>query len=261
MANSKNKFPKHLERDMELIYKQAITRLGRTYLPEIKRAYRDSATLQEFNARLNILYNRQIDTIIAGALLNKVDKNVEVISAWAFSQTKKAINNLRNIDKVTRIASVTINQESTLYGDFVNSYKTFNKNLVKTLGREYIDEVSNLAANTYTQGLSVKDLTKQLLDYTEGDINKAKFWARDQVGDAFSAFTKNQQTSAGITNYIWQTVEDNRVRTTHGELQNRVFSWASGAASTGLLSKPGAAHPGEDYNCRCYPEPTTMVIA
>ena len=44
-------------------------------------------------------------------------------------------------------------------------------------------------------------------------------------------------------------MNDARVRDYHDENNRKVYSWAGGADN---LKKPGARHPGEDYNCRCY---------
>jgi len=260
LANPKNKFPKQYEKAFERTYSKAITRLGRLAIPEIKRAYENSATITEFKLAINRLYDIQIDKIAAKAVQKPITKEVAGVSKWATSTIKKSIKVLRGINKASAIEAIDIASNSELYKNFVGNTIKKNILLVESLGSEYIDGISQAAIDTYTKGGSIKELSQTLLEHTDGNIKKAKFWARDQVGNAFAEFTKEQQSSAGFANYIWRTVGDNAVRETHSELEGRVFSWTRGAAYTGLLTKPGAAHPGEDYNCRCYPEPTREEV-
>lgn len=42
--------------------------------------------------------------------------------------------------------------------------------------------------------------------------------------------------------YVWYTREDDKVRSSHAELQGQVFSWDN---------PPEGGHSGEDYGCRC----------
>jgi SPP1 gp7 family putative phage head morphogenesis protein len=257
---AKPKFPLHLERDYEKLFSQAITRLGKSFLPKIKKAYKSSTNITDFKIKLNELYNKQLERIGSKLLIKKVDKEIELVSAWSFSQVKKTVIGLRALTKEQIRDGILINRTDPGYLQFVDKVKGTNRELVKILGKEYIEGVTNLATDTFARGGSVQELTNDLLEYTGGDIKKAEFWARDQMGSAYGEFTKQQQTLAGIKNYIWRTVGDNAVRENHRELNGRVFSWTSGARSTGLLTKPGAAHPGEDYRCRCTAEPTLKEI-
>jgi predicted chitinase len=49
-----------------------------------------------------------------------------------------------------------------------------------------------------------------------------------------------------VERYIWRSREDSRVRATHGEYDERVFSWSD---------PPEGGHPGQGWNCRCTAEP------
>lgn len=46
--------------------------------------------------------------------------------------------------------------------------------------------------------------------------------------------------------YVWHTVGDDRVRSSHEERDGKIFAWDDA---------PEGGHPGEDYNCRCTAEP------
>lgn len=46
--------------------------------------------------------------------------------------------------------------------------------------------------------------------------------------------------------YVWRTVGDGKVREGHASKEGHVFRWSD---------LEDGAHPGEDYNCRCWAEP------
>jgi SPP1 gp7 family putative phage head morphogenesis protein len=58
--------------------------------------------------------------------------------------------------------------------------------------------------------------------------------------------SQSEQRAADITQYIWRTQGDGKVRATHAANNGHVFSWNN---------SPETGHPSEDYNCRCYAEP------
>jgi len=51
--------------------------------------------------------------------------------------------------------------------------------------------------------------------------------------------------------YIWRTVQDDKVRSSHAARAGETFSWTN---------PPEGGHPGEDYNCRCWAEPVATPI-
>ncbi len=73
--------------------------------------------------------------------------------------------------------------------------------------------------------------------------NHAALIARDQVSKLNGQLNRARQTAAGITSFVWETREDDRVRPEHRELQGRTFTWDEGA---------GGVYPGEPIQCRCW---------
>ena len=56
-----------------------------------------------------------------------------------------------------------------------------------------------------------------------------------------------RQQAVGVSRYIWHSQDDARVRPEHAANDGKEFTWAN---------KPKTGHPGEDYNCRCWAEPS-----
>ncbi len=103
------------------------------------------------------------------------------------------------------------------------------------------------------EGLSNRSLAESIRHETGVQRSRAEFWARDQTGSAMAELNRARHQQAGIPGYIWRTLQDEAVRENHRELEGRKFTWQQGASHTGLLTV--GSHPGEDYNCRCWPEP------
>ncbi len=113
--------------------------------------------------------------------------------------------------------------------------------------------------------LELSPASKRKVDGEKSVLNRAmndfKFTARNTVSTALGQINRSRQESAGIELYIWQTSDDERVRPTHENLDDRVFSWdPAGATVNGVKYEPardpqfrgGAATiPGEPWNCRC----------
>ncbi len=55
----------------------------------------------------------------------------------------------------------------------------------------------------------------------------------------------DRQMSGESWGYIWRSQDDSRVRASHAQNDGKVFSWKN---------PPETGHPGEGYNCRCWPE-------
>ena len=60
-----------------------------------------------------------------------------------------------------------------------------------------------------------------------------------------------QRAGLGVTEYIWRSSDDERVRSLHREYDDRRFSWGQ---------PPDGGYPGEAHNCRCFAEPVVTGV-
>ena len=268
-----NTFPFHIEKQQEVLFRNIILKLSRMVIPILKKQFKQEQKkikldADNFGALENELQeNLRLSLIAEGYVGAELEKVALLLDSWSYRKTEKAIKTTQLITKTKPIIPIIFDKENPFVDDFINTYIKNNIELVANLGREFIPEISDLASQTFLEGGNIQTLSKNLVKFTDGNVKKAEFWARDQVGTAYTEFTKTRQTQAGFNNYIWRTVGDSHVRgndpddeTSHVELDERVFSWKDGARMTGQLSNPTAKHPGEDYNCRCTSEPTTLEI-
>jgi len=55
-----------------------------------------------------------------------------------------------------------------------------------------------------------------------------------------------RQRGLGIRQYVWRSRDDGKVRSSHAQYDDQVFSWDE---------PPEGGHPGQAFNCRCHAEP------
>lgn len=86
----------------------------------------------------------------------------------------------------------------------------------------------------------------EIASLIEVDIAATEAWLLRRFENELN---EARQRAAGVTHYIWRSADDSKVRSSHAERDDRVFSWDHGFPE-GL--------PGEAHNCRCYAEPAII---
>ena len=102
--------------------------------------------------------------------------------------------------------------------------------------------------------------------------SKAKFIARNATSTIIGEYDKKQQQSAGVELYMWQTAEDERVRPTHEDLNQKVFAYDPSTRAPASINYGKSSFrkgqtvpqakdpkynngaptaPGLPWNCRC----------
>jgi SPP1 gp7 family putative phage head morphogenesis protein len=121
-----------------------------------------------------------------------------------------------------------------------------NVSLIKNLPSEVALRVERVVMQGTMKGQLWGDMARQLENQFAFGRNRAKLIAVDQIGKLYSNITKARHKEIGVGSYIWQTVNDERVRPEHRTRQGEKFSWKT---------PPSDGHPGEPIRCRCFPDP------
>jgi SPP1 gp7 family putative phage head morphogenesis protein len=122
-----------------------------------------------------------------------------------------------------------------------------NVSKIKTISSEYFDEIEKIVRTGWQEGLTAEQVGKEMSSRLGVKESRAKFIARNEMGNLNSNLSRVRQTNLGVESYIWSTSADERVRFTHAIKDQQKFFWNSPPADTG--------HAGMDYNCRCVAEP------
>lgn len=131
-------------------------------------------------------------------------------------------------------------REASGLNTFIDKFVERNLTYIQDMVEEQATRLQTvLTANI---GVRHEDIAEQIQAVTGVSESRADLIARDQVLKLNADISRNRQTSAGITRYVWTTSGDERVREEHAALEGQIFSWDS---------PPPPGHPGEDIQCRC----------
>lgn len=133
------------------------------------------------------------------------------------------------------------------------------KSVPLTIARDMTDYIAQETVNGRRSESILADLLELVPDIS---LNKAKLIARTEVGKTSTALTRARSDNLGLDWYIWRTSKDSRVRDSHDLMEGVMVSWRdppSPELLNGEKNAPKPYHPGEIYNCRCYPEPVVTL--
>jgi len=150
-----------------------------------------------------------------------------------------------------------LKEQQDKYTALMSNWSRNNSLLIKDIPAKTSRQIAEQTRSALIDGVTVKDTTSAIFDImserTDVSDSRARLIARDQVSKLNGQLTKERQEDLGVSNYIWRTVGDERVRDTHEDNDGELFSWDSPPGETG--------HPGEDYQCRCWAEPVLPEFA
>lgn len=130
----------------------------------------------------------------------------------------------------------------------LRKFQIDNISYIKSLVGKQIDDIDALLGEAESGAWRVEVLSQKIQDSFGVSQSKADLLARDQTLSLNGQLTQIRQTNAGITQYVWTTSDDERVRETHDDLEGSVQNWDSPP----VVSEDGrTGHPGEDFQCRC----------
>jgi SPP1 gp7 family putative phage head morphogenesis protein len=243
------KYPKNFERDYYRVLRAVVRRLKsatNNNIPMLAYSLRqddDSTVTDAFVQAILVELLKsmtiedaisELELILAG-VSSVVDANV--ISAFA-----EAVS-----------VDVFLN-DSALLDTVKAEWKAQQGRLVDSIVNTYIEKLQIIVSNAVQRGTAmseVKEEIKVLLNTTD---KRAKFIARNEVGNLNGIITMRRQVDCGISVYQWSSSHDERVRPSHAEMDGKYFYWNSDKVGeiNGIKVYPAPKyHPCMDYNCRC----------
>jgi len=161
----------------------------------------------------------------------------ERTSSWQREQLREQIIAAVGIDLMhlePNIASV------------IQAFVAENVALIKSVPNRLFDDVERTITSGVREGLTTREVGRQLSDKLGVSEKRARLIARDQIAKLNGELNQVRQENLGIDAYIWQSMNDARVRPEHRARQGQRFTWDK---------PPRDGHPGRPVNCRCYAEP------
>lgn len=229
-------------------------------LPHIKKQYKaDRDTEVRENRRndsttdlilavidaFNVIRNRLTSRTEGFGLRRKLELLANLNRKLTVKEWKRAIKATLGID---------IREDYYLgnfYAEKLIEWVEENVGLIKTIPEDTLDKMRDIVYDGFTNGKTTTRMAKDIQKAYSVSRKRAIFIARDQTAKLNGQIQRAQQMDAGITEYIWYTCQDERVRKSHKELNGQKFSWDAPPEN----SDGRKCHPGQDYNCRCIGRP------
>jgi SPP1 gp7 family putative phage head morphogenesis protein len=159
------------------------------------------------------------------------------------------------VEKANERGTVTllgIRPPRTRIAERIAQARDANIRLVENAGRVYARDVRAIFDDPDAIGLRVEELRDRLLARGNVSESRAELVARDQTQKLAGTVNQIRQENAGVTQYVWSTSRDERVRPSHDALDGEIFDWATPPPETG--------HPGQDFQCRCVALPVVTEL-
>ena len=191
------------------------------------------------------------------------------LSNKAKAKIKKRFNKDRVRDKVTQILrGLNKASQSTIFENVekvmgINAQDLIAKEGLKPQTNALIEEsiewvnrnldetLADFSANSLrlmAEGQPVEEVLGGFKTIAGKRVESSKFIARNQLANFNSFNNKIRYQNLGITEAIWVTAHDERVRPSHEDREGKTFKIDKGLYSS-LDGK--TLIPGVDYNCRC----------
>jgi len=203
------------------------------------------------------------------------------LSKGAKKKIRRRFNNKRIAEKVTQILSgLDRSNQSTIYKTIEETMGISSSSLIAKEGlkpsnnaliqesiewvqRNMDETLADMSANSLrlmAGGEDVEEVVKQFNELGRKRVESSKFVARNQIANFNSFNNKIRYQNLGITEAIWVTARDERVRPAPGKkspTNHRVREGKRFTLSEGLFSSVDGKTlmPGQDFNCRCIMKP------
>ena len=149
--------------------------------------------------------------------------------------------------------------DETFYKELLEQWFRENMQMISSIPQELVRQIRDILWEDITNRATTEQMAQHIRHTCKVSQSKAKFIARDQVGKLQAQLTRQQQTDAGVREYIWSSKRDSKVRHQHRKLNGKKFSWDSPPISDPKTGR--RCHPGEDYRCTAIPVfPRNVVV-
>jgi len=135
--------------------------------------------------------------------------------------------------------------------DYLDMRITSNVGLIKNLRDDVQNDLEQMIYRNFEQGKTHKELAKEMVEKFGIDKRKAALIARNEIKNTNTQLNKKRMQEYGIEKAVWDTSEDERVRSQH-----RLFNQKEYVVGIGLKNEKGEFEEvGEAINCRCVAMP------
>lgn len=135
----------------------------------------------------------------------------------------------------------------------IDAWAEENTALITNLTQSYLSKITTAVNSGFRDGLSWREISKNIRAETGVAKRRADLIARDQVATMNMQVTKQRAADLEIKQFVWRTMEDQRVRgnpsglypkakPSHYARNGKTYNWSDGAGARDKF-------PGQAINC------------
>lgn len=133
-------------------------------------------------------------------------------------------------------------------GPVMSAFRDENVALIRSLAADKVTRVRAILDDAGA-GTRVEEVAKSIRDMGEVTRSRAELIARDQVLKLNAEVTQRRHEAAGITEFVWSTSRDERVRPDHKALEGGRYRYDDPPVVDRRRGTRGL--PGVHFQCRC----------
>lgn len=168
------------------------------------------------------------------------DEILKNLISNAAGQTS-ALNKSNLTSQIKRVLGVDLFLSDDKLEGITTSFITNNVQLIKSVESRYFNDLNQTLYDGFADGLRWEEIADNIEERFGVAETNAERIARDQINKLNGQLTEERQTEVGVTQYVWRTALDDRVRPEHEAHEGQSYEWEDPPAGTG--------HPGEDILC------------
>lgn len=237
----------------------------------IEALYRDTKKVYATIKVENASKPRKPSTASVRFILNKYKgeklkiflKNSEkIIKKWLRMARQSSDKNIKKLLSEMAGKQITIEYDKS-YDEMLKLKIKQNIQLIKNCTEQTLTNVENIVYDAMTSGQGWAQIEQTLQIQKDIDKNRIKLIARDQTAKTNAALNELGQREAGIKYYMWRTAQDERVRSSHRELNSKIYKWGDVLERQPIIAishgKEVHGYPAQAVNCRCIARPVWIL--
>jgi len=258
------RYPMSSERQMRMItnaYMRVLNEELKKELPTILAAYKGERAdmrmddASDFRSAVRSAFYRILQRMEKRYSNFELEEELTRISKMTKDRAKREWQQM-----IKRTFGVNILEDyysDAFYQDMLKQWVDENAAKIQSIPKDALDDIQETILEGYEEGLTIRDMAKEVQKDYDMSKRKATLLVRDQVGTLNADITRRQQEDAGVSEYKWSDSHDERVRDCHREFNGHIYRWDDppeewyDTKSRGRVYTGKYYNPGESHCCRC----------
>lgn len=232
-------------------------------------AIRTDDYVSEFNQFLNDL-KQEANNILGDD--ENIEQTIFFVALLGIAEGIFSFNNSQWKKQTEQVLGFEYATDDSFWEETRRQWANENYGHLQGYSEEHRRRIREAVNRGIRQNISTKEIMDEIKNINNWKDNKVELLARDQTGKLNGIITKRRQEEVGISIYIWQTAQDERVRETHKNINGMWCKWSDNNVyanpSTDIerneqgnivkvnwksrpSSMPQGAIPGSEIQCRC----------